>query len=157
MARPIMRITPHTLKEKWIQQSRSALARLESRDLARAGEDGVIRVSPEALRRDLDADERSVVYRLLGYVQDPACPLIAKRAGVVGGRAAIAGRRMPVWQVYGRVRDGERPEAVAAELDLTMDQIVQAITYAEAHADEIRQDVLDQEWAQSHVGEGTER
>ena len=85
----------------WLQDRRAAVQSLVNKDLLAIEDDGAIVVSGAApSEEDLEPEERVVVYRRLGYtVPDADLPLIAKRAGVVGGRAAIAGRRIGVWEI----------------------------------------------------------
>jgi uncharacterized protein (DUF433 family) len=137
--------TIHQRDEPWFLQRKAVLDRLRRRKLVTNGRGRGLSVVVGAVGEELDEEEREVIHKLLGYSYDPDHPLIAKRVGVLGGRAAIAGRRTPVWRIVRRVRSGETPAAVAAELELTSQQVEQALAYAEARPEEIEQDLLDYE------------
>lgn len=66
---------------------------------------------------------------------------IEHRPGVCGGRAVIAGTRMPVWCL------ARHPFIVCQKLwpHLTEAQIRSAHYYASTHREEIEQDIRDQE------------
>ena len=155
MARRVKRITIYKADHPWLAERQAALERLRRRDLVGVGRDKSISVSPAILDEPLDAEEREVVYKLLGYTWDRRYPLIAKRAGMAGGRAAIAGRRTPVWRIAHRVRSGDTPAAVAAELELEVSQVEQALRYAASHRDEIEQDLLDNQQVEAFRATGS--
>ena len=153
MAGRINRMTMFRADHPWLAERREVLRRLEDKDLVSVHGNGAISAVPAAAAEELDNDEREVIYRLLGYqVPDEDKPLIAKRAGLVGGRAAVAGTRIPVWQIIHARREG----ATAADLrrghGLSDAQIHQALAYAEAHPEEIERDIFDNEQAARLAG-----
>lgn len=146
MGKRVKRLTMFKADHPWLAERREVLERLVAKDLATVRKSGAISVFPAVAAEELDDEEREVIYRLLGYeAPDADKPLIAKRAGVVGGRAAIAGTRIPVWQIIHAHREG----ATAADLrrmhGLSDEQIRQALAYAEAHPEEIERDIFDNE------------
>ena len=157
MPKTVKRITIYRADDEWFGERKPVLDTLRARDLLGVGEDGTLSVCPEAVRKELSNEEREVVHRLLGYTYHLEYPLIAKRHGVVGGRAAVAGRRTPVWRIVRRQGGLWRPADVAAELGLTREQMEQACRYAEANGQEIEQDSLDQQWAREALHEVASR
>jgi uncharacterized protein (DUF433 family) len=129
------------------ERQRAALARLEAADLAMVREDGTISVFPgAAAEEDLEPPERQLVYLLMGYEQpEPDLPWVVKRAGIVGGRAAIAGTRTPVWRIVYWLRTGMSRRELRMQTGLGDEQIDQALRYAEIprYAAEIERDVFD--------------
>jgi len=67
---------------------------------------------------------------------------IVKTAGTCGGRARLAGRRIPVSSVYRWFRGGFEPEDILQKYeDLTLAEVYAAITYALANRDEITAEI----------------
>ncbi len=67
---------------------------------------------------------------------------VEKRRGVCGGRAVIAGTRIPVWLIFKRYRAGETLEELQeAYPTLTPAQILDALGYAFDHIEEIAKDI----------------
>jgi len=153
MPKRVKRITIYRTDHPWLAERQAALERLRRRDLVGVARDKSVSVSPGVFAERLDAEEREVVYKLLGYAWDRRYPLIAKRAGMVGGRAAVAGRRLPVWQIVGLERQGYAPAQLMAEFGLSPDELHQALGYARRHREEIEQDILDQERSASLLAE----
>ena len=152
MSARVERITIYKSDHPWFAERQAALDGLRRRDLVGLGSDGSLSVFPDALTEPLSPEEREVVHKLLGYTWDRDHPLIAKRAGTVGGRAAIVGTRTPVWRIVLRSRRGASPEELGEELNLPVEHIRQALDYAAApeHRDEIGQDLLDQDMLNAH-------
>lgn len=143
--------TIYRADQPWFADRQAALARLRRSGWLRVGRDGAISVRAGAVAEELDPEEREVVHKLLGYSWDKRYPLIAKRAGVVGGRAAVAGRRVPVWQIEKAARSGLSLAQLVSDFELSAEQVAQALGYARRHPEEISQDILDQETAAEHV------
>lgn len=73
-------------------------------------------------------------------------PPITKTAGICGGRACIAGTRITVWGLVSHRNLGLDERAILAAVPLlTSDQLAAAFRYADEHADEIAQDLADNE------------
>jgi uncharacterized protein (DUF433 family) len=122
------------------------LQRLRDRDLVSIRANGAISVFPVAAQEDLDAEEREVIYRLLRYtVPDPDKPLIIKRPGLVGGRAALAGTRTPVWQVVNGRRLGASDYDLRRHYGVSDEALRHVFAYHEAHREEIEGDIFDNE------------
>lgn len=67
---------------------------------------------------------------------------IEKRRGVCGGRAVIAGTRIPVWLIFKRYRAGETLEEIQqAYPQVTPAQIFAALSHAFDHLEEITKDI----------------
>ena len=146
LARRVKRVTMYKADQPPFSAMETVLRRLEARDLAKIAEDKSISVFPAAAAEELDSGERLAVYRLLGYeAPDEDKPLIAKRAGVVGGRAAVAGTRIPVWQIANCERNGVSLRELRMQYGLSDRQISQALAYAEQHEEEINRDVFENE------------
>ena len=137
---------------------RQALEGLHARDLLKVKEDNTIWVFPGApAEEDLTADERRLVYKLLGHeLLHEDLPWITKRAGLVGGRAAIAGTRTPVWQVINLLRISQSRSEVRMQTGLSDEQISEAIAYELRHREEIERDVFENVIAPTMVGAGQE-
>jgi len=144
MPERVKRITMFKADEPPFDKYGAELGSLKEKDLVAVRDDGTISVCPAAAAEDISNPERQVIYRLLGYeATDDATPLIAKRAGVVGGRAAVAGTRIPVWQVAQALEAGADSADFREQFGLSDEQIAQATAYADAHPDEIRRDIFD--------------
>lgn len=72
--------------------------------------------------------------------------LITKTPGVCGGRACIAGTRVPVWCVW-RASEFHSPKQLTRHFvrPLTLNQVQAALAYASANIDEIDRDVTENE------------
>jgi uncharacterized protein (DUF433 family) len=149
MPKRIKRITIYRKDHPWLSAREAVLDRLRERDLLSVRGNGTISVYPFAAAEDLSDEEREVVYFLLGYEQpDPqSTPLIVRRAGVVGGRALIAGTHIPVWRLAQASDEGATPADLRRAIGLSEEEIRQALVYAQEHQDEIRRDILDNELA----------
>ncbi len=149
MPKRIKRLTIYKTDAEWLRDRGAVLEGLVKRDLIGIAANGTISVFPAAAaEEDLTQQERETIYHLLGYVApDPDTPLIAKRPGVVGGRAAVAGTRISVWQIAGAVRHGVSRRELRMQMGLSDEQLTQALAYAEDHAEEIDRDLLDNEVA----------
>lgn len=72
--------------------------------------------------------------------------LVTKTAGVCGGRACIAGTRITVWGLVSHWNHGLDERALLAAVPLlTADQLSAALRYADENADEIAQDIAENE------------
>jgi uncharacterized protein (DUF433 family) len=70
-------------------------------------------------------------------------PRIVFREGAAGGRAALDGRRLDIWQVMETVWDSDgKIEDAAAFLGLRPDQVQAAVAYYADHPNEIDEWVL---------------
>lgn len=155
MAKRVKRLTMFKADRPPFSDKRDLVDRLVQKDLLNIGEDQVISIFPSAAAEELDREEREIVYKLLGYdTPDPDKPLIAKRAGVVGGRAAVAGTRVPVWQIVNSERQGVSRCELRMQSGLSDEQIGQALAYAEAHQEEIDRDIFENDLAASLAGAG---
>lgn len=148
MAKRIKRVTIYRTDDPRLAGRKAILEASRKRDLISVSKRGVVSVYPGATAEELSPKEREVLYLLLGYLQpDPDKPLIIKRAGLVGGRAVIAGTRIPVWRVAAALREGATIADIRRATGLSDAQIEQARVYAEEHRDEIEMDILDNELA----------
>jgi uncharacterized protein (DUF433 family) len=65
---------------------------------------------------------------------------ITRDDDVLGGEPRIDGRRVGVRHVAARVIDaGQSPAHVAAQLDVTLSEVYEALSYYYAHVDEMRE------------------
>ena len=72
--------------------------------------------------------------------------LIVKTPGTCGGRARVAGYRVPVSSVYRWFLSGHAPEDILEKYDgLNLAQIYAAIAYALANRDEIAAEVAEED------------
>ena len=72
--------------------------------------------------------------------------LIVKTPGTCGGRARVAGHRVPVSSVYRWFLSGHAPEDILEKYDgLTLAQIYAAIAYALANRDEIGAEIAEED------------
>ena len=143
-AKRVKRVTMYKTSDSALAGKAAVLERLRTRDLISIRQNGTISAYPGAVEAPLEKDEREVVYKLLGYeLTDPETPLIAKRSGVVGGRAAVAGTRTPVWQIVAAVQSGVSQAELRMQMGLSDEQMRQAIGYFERNRDEIRRDLFD--------------
>ncbi len=144
MSERIKHVTTHHCSE--FRTQTHVLERLKDRDLVSVGCDGLVFVYPAAGQEQLDAQEREVVYRLLHYsVPDPDKPLIVKRPGLLGGRAALAGTRTPVWHVVNGRRLGASDHDLRRHYGLSDEAMRQVFAYYDAHREEIEGDILENE------------
>jgi len=68
--------------------------------------------------------------------------LIVKTPGTCGGRARIAGRRIPVSSVYRHFSAGLPPEDILSHYEgLVLAEVYAAISYALAHRGEIESEI----------------
>lgn len=143
MPRRIKRVTMYALPQ--FRGQEKVLDRLKQRDLVSIkGKDSRISVFPQAGAEALDDEERLVIYRLLGYsVPDPDLPEIVKRAGLLGGRAAVAGTRTPVWHVVDSRRQGASDPDLRRHYGLSDSQLEQVFAYYDRHTEEIERDIFD--------------
>lgn len=75
-----------------------------------------------------------------------ASTTITHTSGVCGGRACIAGTRVPVWIIVLARRTGASYDTILAELpSLRPWQLDMALIYYVMHQDEIDRDVAEQE------------
>ena len=66
--------------------------------------------------------------------------------GVCGGRACIAGTRIPVWVVEALARDGTHDaQILAAFPSITLEQLHAALRYASEHEAEVNHDIYEQD------------
>jgi uncharacterized protein (DUF433 family) len=71
---------------------------------------------------------------------------IVKTPGTCGGRARVAGRRVPVSSVYRWFLRGHEPEDILAKYEgLALAEVYAAITYALANRDEIGAEIADED------------
>lgn len=63
---------------------------------------------------------------------------IVSTEGILGGEPRLDGRRISVLQIADMVRDGESPEYVADQLDVTLAEVHTALAYYYDHPDEMR-------------------
>jgi len=144
MAKRMKRATMYRADRPPFCQWAPVLHALQVKDLVAIAEDEAVSVFPAAAGEELEPVEREVIYRLLGYeAPDDDKPLIAKRPGVVGGRAAIAGTRIPVWQIANATRHGVSPRELRMQYGLSDAQLAQALAYAANHEEEIDRDVFE--------------
>ena len=67
-------------------------------------------------------------------------PHVVKSADVLGGEPTVDGTRLAVRHVLRLYRDlGESPEAIARDYDLSVAQVLDALSYAYDHPDEMAQ------------------
>jgi uncharacterized protein (DUF433 family) len=72
--------------------------------------------------------------------------LIVKTPGTCGGRARIAGRRIPVSSIYRWFLKGYSPEDILDKFEgLNLSEIYAAISYALANLEEIKKEVDDED------------
>ena len=70
--------------------------------------------------------------------RQPTHSLIESRAGVCGGAACIAGKRIPVWMLYEARLAGLNDEKILSlHKSLTREQLNAAWEYAKEHEDEL--------------------
>ena len=70
--------------------------------------------------------------------------VIVKTAGICGGRARLAGTRIPVWGIAALVRQGLSNEQIVRRYPrITVRQVVAAKQYADRHWGEIDNDVRE--------------
>ena len=68
--------------------------------------------------------------------------LIVKTEGTCGGRAKVAGRRIPVSSVYRWFQSGLPPEDILSKYEaLTLVEVYAAVTYALANLEEITAEI----------------
>ena len=138
----IRRITMYTLSD--FKGREEVLRRLEARDLAHVRKDGSISVFPGAAGEVLQDDERALIYELLNYAQpDAETSFVVKKPGVVGGRAAIAGTRIPLWQVVASMKAGSSDEELRMAYGLSDEMIRQVRAYYERHRREVDADIFE--------------
>jgi uncharacterized protein (DUF433 family) len=71
-------------------------------------------------------------------------PGIERTAGVCGGRACIAGTRIPVWGLEeARRQGGTEAQLLLSYPGLRAEDLAQAWAYVQTHADEIDQDLRE--------------
>lgn len=71
---------------------------------------------------------------------------IVHQGGICGGRARVKGTRIPVWVLAQYWEFGATDETImAAFSSVTKEDLQEARSYIEANAEEIRQDILDQD------------
>jgi uncharacterized protein (DUF433 family) len=61
----------------------------------------------------------------------------------VGGCAAVAGTRIPVWQIVNSERQGIPRSELRMQSGLSDAQIEQAIAYAQTHREEVDRDIFE--------------
>jgi type III restriction enzyme len=84
--------------------------------------------------------------------------LIIKTPGACGGRARLAGRRIPVCSVYRWFLSGFGPEDILKKYDgPTLAEIYAAIAYALANRDEIAAEVEQEDRLESEARERAKR
>lgn len=72
--------------------------------------------------------------------------LVIKTPGTCGGRARIAGRRIPVSSVYRWFLSGEPPEDILGKYEgVTLAEIYAALTYALANTAEITSEIEEED------------
>jgi uncharacterized protein (DUF433 family) len=72
--------------------------------------------------------------------------LIVKTPGTCGGRARVAGRRIPVSSIYRWFLDGRGPEDILEKYEgVTLAEIYSAIAYALANRDEIAAEIEEED------------
>lgn len=126
--------------------------------LARYGDDGPEYVSahpPEAFSDPVLLLRREWYREILRrgeaaglYVPNPVPPAgsdrIEKTEGVCGGRARVAGTRIPVWSLVEWGRLGMSDDEVLESFpSLTPEDLAAVRSYAASHAEEIEQDIRD--------------
>lgn len=67
---------------------------------------------------------------------------IVSTEGTLGGEPRLDGRRISVVQIADMVRDGESPEFVADQLDISLAEVHTALAYFYEHTEEMR-DIRD--------------
>lgn len=141
----VKRVTMYTPRD--FPGSAGVLQHLAERDLVSVNEDdSLISVAVLAPLAPLDDEERAAVYRLLRYaVPDSDKPLVVKRPALVGGRAAIAGTRTPVWHIVNAHRQGASQYDLRKQFGLSDEAIGQALAYYDAHQEEIDADIFENE------------
>jgi uncharacterized protein (DUF433 family) len=145
----VKRITMFRAADPALSAYREALERLRQRDLVGVRRNGTLAVYPGALDEELDEDERQALYRLLGFeVPDPDTVMVVRRPGYVGGRAMVAGTRIPVWRVWRLLGQGVSRRELRMMNGLSDAQIDQALAYAAKHPEEMNRDVFDAERAE---------
>ncbi len=71
---------------------------------------------------------------------------IVKTPGTCGGRARVAGRRIPVSSVYRWFLNGRAPEDILEKYEgVTLTEVYAAITYALANRDEITAEIEEED------------
>jgi uncharacterized protein (DUF433 family) len=78
--------------------------------------------------------------------------LIVKTPGVCGGRARIAGRRVPVSSVYRWFLNGHAPEDILGKYEgVSLAELYAAIAYALSNREEIAAEIQEEDQSeQSH-------
>jgi uncharacterized protein (DUF433 family) len=72
--------------------------------------------------------------------------LIVKTPGTCGGRARIAGRRIPVSSVYRWFLNGQAPEDILGKYEgVSLAEIYAAITYALSNREEIAAEIEEED------------
>jgi uncharacterized protein (DUF433 family) len=72
--------------------------------------------------------------------------LIVKTPGTCGGRARVAGRRVPVSSIYRWFLRGHEPEDIMAKYEaLTLAEVYAAIAYALANREEIAAEMAEED------------
>ena len=72
--------------------------------------------------------------------------LIVKTPGTCGGRARVAGRRVPVSSIYRWFLRGHEPEAILGKYEaLALAEIYAAIAYALANREEIGAEIAEED------------
>ena len=72
--------------------------------------------------------------------------LIVKTPGTCGGRARLAGHRVPVSSVYRWFLNGLEPEAIAQRYEsVQLAEIYAAIAYALANRDEVMAEIAEED------------
>jgi uncharacterized protein (DUF433 family) len=71
---------------------------------------------------------------------------IVKTPGTCGGRARLAGKRIPVSSVYRWFLNGSEPEEILGKYeDISLAEIYAAITYALSNGEEITSEIRDED------------
>ena len=92
--------------------------------------------------------EKTEIVHLLVQSLGNTWPGIEKMPGVVGGDACLVGTRIPVWDlVQYRHLGASDAKILEAYPQLTATHLAQAWSYAEAHAEEIQQAIVQNEAA----------
>jgi len=75
-------------------------------------------------------------------------PYVVKSPAIRGGKAIVAGTRIPVWLIVANMQaDVDPTELQAAYPELTLAQIHDALSYYYDHAEEIDADIQAQQTA----------
>ena len=71
---------------------------------------------------------------------------VVKTPGTCGGRARVAGRRIPVSSIYRWFLNGRAPEDILEKYEgVTLVEVYAAITYALANRDEITAEIAEED------------